>query len=262
MRWAVTVDRQTFQTPIIMATPDQFEVALGEISQLAMTFTGGAPCQGAIIGLPGTLDERRASLLAAPHLKHWIGCEIKADLERELKLPVILENDAALVGLGEAVHGGGKGYGIVAYLTVSTGVGGVRIVDGIIDWNARGFEPGQEIMVIESVKTLEDLVSGAAIEKRFGRPPHDITDPALWEELARYLAIGVHNLIIHWSPQVVVIGGSMMKTPGINLSRVTTHLIELQTKFTLPAPPLHLATLGDIGGLYGGLVLLNQKFVS
>ena len=33
-----------------------------------------------------------------------------------------------MVGLGEAVHGAGRGNCIVMYMTISTGVGGARIV--------------------------------------------------------------------------------------------------------------------------------------
>jgi glucokinase len=49
-------------------------------------------------------------------------------------------------GLGEAVFGAGKGREIVVYMTISTGVGGARIVGGKIDASAMGFEPGHQII--------------------------------------------------------------------------------------------------------------------
>ena len=57
-----------------------------------------------------------------------------------------LANDSDLDGLGEATVGAGKGFNIVAYITVSTGIGGVRIVGGKIDVSTYGFEPGHQII--------------------------------------------------------------------------------------------------------------------
>jgi len=77
---------------------------------------------------------------------------------------VFIENDASIVGLGEAVSGAGMGEEIVVYITVSTGVGGTRIVSGEIDEHAYGFEPGHELINMQD--SLEDLVSGTAVEER------------------------------------------------------------------------------------------------
>src|SRR4030066_415253 len=46
----------------------------------------------------------------------------------------------------EKVKGAGKGFNIVAFLTIGTGVGGARIVGGKPDANVFGFEPGHQII--------------------------------------------------------------------------------------------------------------------
>ena len=61
-----------------------------------------------------------------------------------------IANDTAVVGLGEAHRGAGIGYNIVTYITVSTGVGGTRIVDGRIDRRIYGFEPGHQTIDIDN----------------------------------------------------------------------------------------------------------------
>ena len=40
-----------------------------------------------------------------------------------------------------------------------------------------------------------------------------------WEELAETFAIGLHNTILHWSPDRVVLGGSMFNEIGISVER-------------------------------------------
>ena len=176
--------------------------------------------------------------------------------------PIYIENDTALVGLGEATAGAGQGSKILAYLTVSTGVGGVRIIDGAIDHGVHGFEPGHQIIDFrEPNKPFEDYISGTFVEKTTGQKPHSITDPAFWSPMAKILAIGVHNTIVHWSPDVVVLGGSMMKVPGIPIDEVRVELQKISHIFPT-LPEIKPASLGEWGGLHGALALLKQKLSS
>ncbi len=182
------------------------------------------------------------------------------ELTNTVSRPLYLENDAALAGLGEATLGAGQGRDIVAYVTVSTGVGGVRIVDGRIDRKAIGFEPGHQVINFDGEsRTLEDYVSGRALQAQFNQLPREITDKKIWQEVARILAIGLYNLILHWSPETVVVGGAMaLKMPGIDLSVVRQELGKLNR--TLPSlPEIVPATLGDLNGLYGAAVYLRQQ---
>jgi predicted NBD/HSP70 family sugar kinase len=182
-----------------------------------------------------------------------------------------IENDTAMVGLGEAAYGAGKDFDIVAYLTISTGVGGARIVGRRIDANVFGFEPGHQIIDADGTMCpdcrafeddrglghLEAHISGSAIEKRFGKHPSEIDDEKVWDDLARYLAYGLNNTIVHWSPEVVVLGGGMMKSTGIKIERID-HYLEDILKIFPERPLLKLAELGDVGGLFGGLSYIKQ----
>ena len=70
--------------------------------------------------------------------------------------------------------------------------------------------------------------------------------------------MGVHNTILHWAPDVVVLGGSMFNDTGISVDRVRAHLADI-TKKIPTLPELKHGALGDIGGLWGGLALLKTK---
>ncbi|PIT92262.1 MAG: hypothetical protein COU08_03045 [Candidatus Harrisonbacteria bacterium CG10_big_fil_rev_8_21_14_0_10_42_17] len=274
MRLAVSEDGATFGEPIIISTPKNFDEGMKVFSKLSKTLSGGRMITFAGGGVPGPLDAGKSCLLASPNLSGWVGKPLRASIQVAVGAPTFLENDTAIVGLGEAVHGAGRGYAITVYVTISTGVNGVRIVDGVIDRNAFGFEIGHQVIAFSAHGTkdgdlpiclncpvpghLEAYVSGTAIAKRYGKKPYDIHDEAIWDTVARHLAYGLNNTIVHWSPHIVVLGGSMMKEIGIPLDRVQHHLRETLTIFPV-LPDLKKAELKDIGGLYGALAFLKQK---
>jgi glucokinase len=264
-RLAVSRDGRTFDEPEIVSTPKNFEEAMMEFKKLADKVRGGLSVKSLCGGIPGVLNRDGATIFKLPNLPDWNGKPLKAEIERMFDAPVYLENDSALVGLGEAVVGAGKGYGIVAYMTVSTGVGGARIVGGAIDKKTHGFEPGWQIINFADLLKNKDsgylglYVSGGALEAKFGKKAKDIVVGDVMEDLSFYLACGLHNSISHWSPEVFILGGSMIT--GINpipLDKVESKLRELQSAFP-EVPVIKKAELGDFGGLYGALELARQK---
>lgn len=256
MRIGISRDGATIAASASVATPQDFDEGLALLAKTAATITKGQPLQAAAGGIAGVLNAEHTQLLRSPNLKGWVTQPLTERLRQAISTPVFIHNDAALATLGEAVAGAGQGHRIVAYLTISTGVGGARVVDQKIDANALGFEPGQQI--INGTNTLENIVSGTALEQRYGKNPAEITDETIWDETARWLAIGLTNTIVHWSPHVVVLGGGMiLKPPGIGLDRVAAHL--KQTLIFPNPPPLRKALLGDASGLHGALVYLHEN---
>jgi len=255
MRIATAGAGEEFSAPRILETPATGDEAMRTIATTAKELVGDSDIQGVYAGVRA-YDRIHGTLRDHPRLPMWEGFAIRDALQKSFNTPVLIENDAAVVGLGEAVYGAGKGSTIVAYLTISTGVGGAKISNGRIDENALGFEPGAEI--VDGTHTLEELISGSAIESKYGTHPKDITNPDVWKELAHHLAIGVNNAIVHWSPDCVVLGGSMMNEIGIPLNVVQEYLTKMLTVYGTCPPLLH-AALGDLGGLYGALALSKQK---
>ena len=260
MRVAHARTMRTFEEPVIIATPLTVEGGMDALRGVTRAVTHGRPLRCAIGGIPdprGIADPRRL-----PRELHWTRRPLARTLERVLGVPVLLENDSALVGLGEATVGAGRGAAIVMYLTVSTGVGGARIVDGRIDRSACGFEPGHQIVVPGGRRCvscgarghLQAYIAGPALRDIHGSDPVAIHSARAWRDAADVLARGLVNSIVHWSPEVVVLGGSVMER--IPLRRVQTSLAEHLRKF--PPPPVRRATLGSVGGLHGALALLRQ----
>jgi len=221
-------------------------------------------------GIRGVMRDDRLGIDHDAILSDWANISVVDALHDHFKTKVFLENDTALAGLGEAVHGAGKGIDIVVYHTVSTGVGGVKIVAGEIDAASVGFEPGHQVLDIDRTilgeqvqPTLENLVSGRAVEERMGVKPYEIDqDDVIWDELAGFLAQGLRNTALYWSPEAIILGGSMMvgdpKIPLDSVRRATVAVLD----GVVPCPFITTAALGDEAGLYGALVFLQQKLDS
>lgn len=257
MRLAVSRDGKTLGAPVIVHTPEKFSdgMVLFEKMAIGLIRTNVSYKVKAVAGgIAGPLDKKKTKLVRASNLSNWVGKPLAQELKKMLKAPVYLENDAALAGLGEATFGAGRGHKIVAYLTISTGVGGARIVDGKIDANAFGFEPGKQI-IGQHGTTLEDYISGNSLQRRFHMAPKDIKDKKVWNEVACWLAVGLQNTAVYWSPEVIVLGGSIMK--NISLAQVKSQLKKTLINFP-QLPEIKKAELGDFGGLWGALHFVNR----
>lgn len=246
-RMAYSSDGEIFETPRVFETPKDYQVGLDLFVATTKELSKGREIKKVVGGMSRSIVG-------------WVSEKLKNDLNKQLGADIFIENDAAMVGLGEASWGAGKGFKIVAYITVSTGVGGVRIVNNKIDERAVGFEPGKQIIDIENGlnKTLEELVSGKALEQKTGKHPKEIIDEAVWTEHAKFLAIGLNNIIVEWSPNCIVLGGSMITgNPAISVEKTKTYLEEILKIFP-ELPAIKKSELGDFGGLYGSLVYLKN----
>ncbi|MCE9642935.1 MAG: ROK family protein [Candidatus Andersenbacteria bacterium] len=258
-RIAISKDGKTLNKPSIYPTPQDFDTGIQKFIETVKNISGNEPITAIAGGIPGPMDPQKTMLLKAPNLKGWNNKPLKALLEKELQTQVFLENDTAMWGIGEATRGAGQGFAIMAYVTVSTGVGGTRIVHEKIDASAQGFEPGHQIIDLAGPECgcggnghLEAFISGTALQKKYGKAPKEIKDAQVWDETAKYLAIGLLNTAVFWSPHCIVLGGSIMKDIDIDL--VQTYMREYNHILpTLPA--IKKSTLGDEGGLIGALQL-------
>ncbi len=190
------------------------------------------------------------------HLPGWKEFPFEERLAARLQVPTALRNDAELAALGEAHYGAGKGYALVGYAGIGTGVGGALIYYGRPAPHAASLEPGHQILDVETGATFEDLVSGSGLKKLFGAAAKDLSRD-VYDERTPFLAAGLYNLILEWSPDVLVLGGSLVNdTNGYRLKDIEQALRAIPT--TLPhLPPLRLATLGDENGLCGALALAS-----
>lgn len=261
-RIGVSLDGQSISQTKIVLTPQDFDTGIQTIKQAADELLNGQKIEAIAGGIAGPINQEKSMLIKSPHIANWIGKPLKNRLENIFNAPTILENDAILAGLGEACFGEGKDYKIVAYLTISTGVGGAKIVEGKVDSNAQGFEPGHQIIEVDGPPCkcggkghFETFVGGSYIQKKYGVKAEDLTDQTAWDEIVRYLAIGLNNSIVHWSPEILILGGSVSQSiPLDKLIQVLTNFATILQRL----PEISKGSLGDQAGLLGALKLLTS----
>jgi glucokinase len=260
MRFA-EVTKGELGKPHIIKTPDVYEEAIVQAGEVITQIISESDATDKVVhfcvcGVAGVLNEESSQLLVSPNLQSWVGKPLQKDLSRMMGARVILKNDTDMTGLGEAVYGAGKNNSIVAYLTFSTGIGGSLIIDGDIGKYSLGYEPGFQIVDVEQKKFLHD-VSGSALKKEHDSLFKDISDGATRNHIMRYVIGGIHNTIVYWSPDIVVIGGGM--TESFDIEQISYSLENM--RFKLPKlPKIVLAHDTDTNGLYGGLAYLQKHF--
>ena len=129
---------------------------------------------GAGIGVPGTVDRKNGVARYSNNIR-WEEVPLAQEIGKYLPIPVEIANDADCAALGEAVLGGGKGYPIVYYVTIATGIGGELVIDKkvISGQNGHAGEIGnicidrsREKYNILNVGAVENEASGTAITRK------------------------------------------------------------------------------------------------
>ena len=230
------------------------------------------------VGSFGPVDPRPGSptwgFITTTPKPGWQQIDVAGTLGRALGLPVAFDTDVNAAALGEKRWGAAQDVEDFLYLTIGTGIGGGGVINGALmhgllhpemghlrlphDWLADPF-PG---ICPYHGDCLEGMASGPAIERRWGRPGHELPlDHPAWDLEAHYLALGLVNILLTLSPQRILLGGGVMHQrqlfPKIRaevqelLADYIQHPALLQEMDTYIAPP----GLGDRAGVLGALAL-------
>lgn len=210
------------------------------------------------VGVPGKLDRKHGRVEGLGNLG-WKNKPIQADCERIFHCPTVIENDANLAGLSEAMlHPDVED---VLYVTISTGIGmgfvhNRQLDPGLIDME------GGNILVQHKDKLVrwESFASGKAIYKRTGRKAADIpAGDQEWKTIVRHLAVGLFTAIAITQPDLIIIGGSV----GNYFERYHKLLDAELQKHALPVvkiPKLVEARRPEEAVLFGCYDLAKQEY--
>jgi len=227
----------------------------------------GRALAGIGLAVPGPFDREAGSLVNPPGMPHaWHGLRLRSALVERYGCAVALENDANCAALAEARHGSGRGHRTVVYFTVSTGIGTGMVHNGRLMIGRHDTEGGHQVLWPSwlggppcdcgGTGCLETLVSGRALERRFGRPAKDIDDPLVWDEVGRWLGLAAINATALLDPDCIVFGGGVCaRWDRFAPSLLTTVAEGLHLQ---PSPHLAPASLGEDRNLWGALDLLRQ----
>ena len=202
----------------------------------------------------------------------WAGCDIAGYFAGSLGVPIGFDTDVNAAALAEAKSGAGRGVSSLAYITVGTGIGGGLVIGG---WPVHGAahpemghifvqRPHAEMGFAGVCKhhgaCLEGVASGPAILARWGATLSDLSPTHEAHGIvAGYLAQLCHNLFAITAVEAVVLGGGVMKTPGL-IGLVRQEALRIDNGY-LPAGARHQIVtpeLGDNAGITGALMLAER----
>ena len=252
----------------------------------------GVELRGIGIGSTGMLDPIRGEMLDADFLPGWERKNPVEDVSREFGVSAAMENDGDAGALAEAYWGAGRGKSRLVYVTVGTGIGGGIVLDGKLYRGVAGSHPefGHHVMEASGPECTcglrgcwEALAAGVSMEKWYeeNRPAAERNGERLSArricELARhgnefakraveregkYLGLGLANLIGMFVPEIIVLGGGMMRSADLYLEKIK-EVIRSGCRF-VPAEKteIALAALGEDANLIGAAAVWMHRHES
>lgn len=251
-----------------------------------------APLTGVGIGSTGWLNPFSGEFGDVDFFPGWKGCNPVKDLQREFGIKVALENDGDASALGEAAWGAGKDKSQLIYVTVGTGIGGGIVLNGhlyrgadqghpeighhVIDASGPqctcGFRGCWEVLATgpAMAEWYNEQCKGQAAQSGAGKPQlsaKEVFESARGgDALARkavdrehyYLGLGIANLINLWMPEMIVLGGSIMKS--VQLDEVAKVVASGCRFVPYQSTKLAHASLGENANLIGAARVWHHRF--
>lgn len=265
-RIASTLDLKSILKIVKFKTESDVNLQRTNIFKSFDEVAGDAEIDAISFGFPGITDKFKKVFEKSANYPQIEGLDIRNFFPEKLtQSKILVENDAALGALGEAYFGSGKDKESVAYITLSTGVGGAFVRKYENEYLLINAEPGHQIVNIDDTisdgtgikGTLESYCSGSYFRKRFGSTPDITAGAENWKKYSYYLSAGIINIISMWNPEVVVLGGGLSIHNFDNFYKYLTDEIKKQTFFSIPQ--IRKSELGDDSGIYGGFILLKEN---
>lgn len=198
----------------------------------------GGRLEGIGIGCTGPVHPQPGTIGKVEFLPGWEGANLVEELSQVFGVPAAIENDADAAALGEWAWGIGRGTRSFVLVTVGTGIGVSLVIDGHLYRGVDGSHPeiGHHVIDPQGPACFcgahgcwESLASGPAME-RWAKAHHpqgtlrsarqlcaavaegDRLAGEAVERTARYLALGLANLVTIFSPEMIALGGGLLQS--------------------------------------------------
>ena len=237
------------------------------------------------IAIPGTLNKEEIIKSVNLGIENY---NIVKALQKYIKLPIKIKNDAKCAALAEKQYGILKKYNNSIFLTLGTGIGGAAIVNNNLF--ETGPLPGCEFghMIIEkngleckcgqkgcceryaSMKALKnklrnelgleqttrgqellDMIRNNKIENKNYNKIEKVVN-----EYIENLSIGIANLVNIFEPEAIGIGGSFVYFEDVLLERLKNNIIKKDMLFNSRSKIIiETAILGNDAGIIGATLI-------
>ena len=195
--------------------------------------------EGIAVGFGGPVDRGTGFIARSHQIEGWSGFDLQGWFENLSGRPVLVDNDANMAALGEALHGAGRGFDPVFYVTLGSGVGGGLVVNSEV---YHGKAPGESEIghlrldregtmvehrcsgwaVDRKIRELKKLGRGGVLvdlagtantgEAKFLAEALQARDPEaerILRETGDDLAFALSHVVHLFHPEVIVIGGGL-----------------------------------------------------
>ncbi len=241
------------------------------------------------VGYGGPIDRVTGKVLVSYQIEGWSGFPLKEWLGDLTGVPTIVDNDANVAALGEALHGAGKSYNNVFYITLGSGVGSGIVLHKKIYHGAFPDEAEMgHIRLDKTGRTIESACSGWAVDKKVRdavlkypegtlaklvkeKSPgaearslaeamrlNDVNAIKILDETCDDLAFGISHAVHLLHPEIIILGGGLSFL-GERLRKLAAQKL---TKYLMsvfqPGPPIQLSLLKEDAVPVGALELAIQ----
>jgi glucokinase len=244
--------------------------------------------RGVGIGVPGFIDIDTGVVIGSSNLPGFTGFPVRAEIQKHLGIPIILENDANAAALGEKWIGAGQNVKDLILLTLGTGIGGGVITDGKILHGSHGMAGEFGHMTVfpdgnpcgcGNNGCLEKHASATAIAA-MGRMMHfgqeintaeDVYNLALagnerarwvFEYMGRALGIALASLINAFNFPLYLLSGGPLPAWDFFAPAMLAEVRKRSFTFARTATRIEKALLGGDAGLFGAAYLPFQQTIA
>ncbi|MBK8048713.1 MAG: ROK family protein [Anaerolineales bacterium] len=227
------------------------------------------------IGFGGPYDCTHERVVRSFQIEGWTGFPLRQWAEEQWGAPVMVRNDAAVAGLGEALRGAGHGCRRVFYLGQGIGAAEIghtwapdpesgqlmeleQICSGwSIGRRARKVvEPASRMAVLAgSVDAIDAAVVYAAAEQG------DVMAQSLLRVTAETLGFARGNMATLLHPELIVIGGGVSKMGALLWEPLREATLRRVMAPFAAGVRIEPALLGDAVVVVGGCCLADQPFL-
>jgi glucokinase len=221
------------------------------------------------IGFPGPLDIKKGIILGPPNLPGFERVELKKILNDEFKIKVYINNDANCAILGEKWKGAATGLKDVCMLTLGTGIGGGLIINGELYVGANGYGAELGHMSIDkngkkcgcgNIGCLESYISAMSLmnqAKNINLKVASVKDlflkaekdnrlaKKIVNEFIENLSIGIANLVNIFNPEMIILGGGIIKSQGIIMEGILKSVQKRSFDTPFKNVKIRVSKLGD-----------------
>jgi len=244
-----------------------------QIADMAKSLGCSTTAAGAIV--PGIYFAASGNVWA-PNLWGHREVAFRDELQSAIGMPVRMDSDRAGYVLGEQWIGAARGVNDVVFLAVGTGIGagiisggrllrGAGDIAGAVGWFA--LTP-QSTGRYREVGCWEAEAAGPALARRMNaRSAEEVIQAAragdaaaliAVAETARYLGLGIANMVSLLNPELIVLGGGMLQAYDLFADEISRTVAEWAQPVAARQVRLEPSRLGENAGLLGAARLALQ----